>query len=244
LSQSAPSRPVAAEPSLHFEGTLAVLSLGKAEGRFNGDSVAAIDACLDEVLASSASALITTADSKIWCNGFDTVWLGAHREQAAPTIVAAERLFARLLTFPVPTVAAIGGHVFAGGVLLAMSHDVRIMRADRGYLCLPEVDLGVVFTPGMTELLTATMSPPTAHRAMVLGHRFPAEEALAAGLVSEIAPVEQLGERARAAATSLSGRGREAVAGLKRRIYAEAVARLGATKPDPAMLTTLYAAAG
>jgi enoyl-CoA hydratase/carnithine racemase len=242
LSQSAPSLPVAAEPTVRLDGALAVLSLGRGEGRFNGDSIAAIDACLDEVLASPATALITTADSKIWCNGFDTAWLAEHKDAAADTMVATERLFARLLTFPIPTIAAIGGHVFAGGVMLALSHDVRIMRADRGYLCLPEVDLGVVFTPGMTALLTATMTAPTARRAMVLGHRFTPDEALAAGLVSEVAPLEELAERARAVAAALSGRSREAVSGLKHRIYAEVVAQLGATPPDQGMLAALYAA--
>lgn len=244
MSQSASRLPTAAQPTLRFEGPLAVLSLGAGEGRFTGESVTAIDACLDEVLASAAVALITTADSKIWCNGFDTDWLAANPDTAAATMIATERLFARLLTFPIPTVAAVGGHVFAGGVMLALSHDVRIMRADRGYLCLPEVDLGVVFTPGMTALLSATMSPPTAHLAVVLGHRFTPADALAAGLVSEIAPLEELAERARAVATALGGRNREVVAGLKRRLYGRAVEQLGATGPDPAMLSALYAAIG
>lgn len=244
MSQSAPSLPTAAEPTVRFEGTLALLCLGAGEGRFTAESVAAMQACLDEVLASAATALITTADSKIWCNGFDTDWLAANPDAAAPTMIATERLFARLLTFPIPTVAAIGGHVFAGGVMLALSHDVRIMRADRGYLCLPEVDLGVVFTPGMTALLSATMTAPTAHRAMVLGHRFTPTEALAAGLVSEIAPLEELADRAHAVATALGGRNREVVAGLKRRLYAPAVDQLGATGPDPAMLAALYATSG
>ena len=235
---------MAAEPKLEFDGTIAILSLGSAEGRFNGESIAALDACLDEVEASRATALITVADGKIWSNGFDTDWLGANPDAAAPTMVATERLFARLLSFPIPTVAALGGHVFAGGVMLALSHDVRIMRADRGYLCLPEVDLGVVFTPGMIALLKATMTAPTAHRAMVLGQRFTAAEAVAAGLVAEAVPLEELIERAKAVATGLGGRDRVTVAGLKAGIYSDALAALGATPPDPVMLAALRAATG
>jgi enoyl-CoA hydratase/carnithine racemase len=238
------SEQVAATPSLSRQGTVAVLSLGSAEGRFNGESIAALHKCLDEVEGSDATALITTAEGKIWCNGFDIEWLRANQGEASATMVATEKLFARLLTFPIPTVATVGGHVFAGGVMLALSHDVVLMRADRGFLCLPEVDLGVVFTTGMTALLTAVMTPAAAHRTMVLGARLSAPEAAALGIIAEAVPLEELAERALATATQLGGRNRATVAGLKERVYADAVAALGATPPDKAMLDALFAATG
>lgn len=46
-----------------------------------------------------------------------------------------------MLTLPMPTVAAVTGHAFGGGALLAMAHDWRVMRGDRGYFCFPEVDI-------------------------------------------------------------------------------------------------------
>lgn len=54
---------------------------------------------------------------------------------------------ARILTLPEPTVAAVSGHVFGAGAMLAMAHDWRIMRSDRGYFCFPEVDIRIPFTP-------------------------------------------------------------------------------------------------
>jgi enoyl-CoA hydratase/carnithine racemase len=225
-----------------MNGTVAVLSLGSGEGRFSGESIAGLHKCLDEVEGSDATALVTTAEGKIWSNGFDIEWLRAHQGEAAATMVATEKVFARLLTFPVPTVAAVGGHVFAGGVMLALSHDVVLMRADRGFLCLPEVDLGVVFTEGMTELLTAVMTPAAAHRTMVLGARLTAPEAAGLGIITEAVPMEELAERAVATAGQLGGRNRTVVAGLKRRIYAGPVAALGATPPGQDMLDALFAA--
>jgi len=44
-------------------------------------------------------------------------------------------LFARLLTFGVPVVAALNGHAFGAGAMLALACDERTMRADRGWLC-------------------------------------------------------------------------------------------------------------
>ena len=67
-------------------------------------------------------------------------------------------LFGKMLALPVPTVAAIQGHCFAAGAMLAVAHDFRVMRADRGFFCLPEVDIHIPFTPPMAALIQARLS--------------------------------------------------------------------------------------
>lgn len=230
---------VPAIPSVTYTDDVAVLSLGSGEGRFNPESVLAIDACLDEILASNAKALVTVADSKIWSNGLHTDWLFANPNDAGEAIRRAEELLGRFLAFPITTVAAIGGHCFAAGVFLAVAHDVRIMRADRGFICLPEVDMGVVFSQGMLDLLQSTMTVPTAHKAMVLGHRFAAGEALAAGLVSEAVAIDQLVPRALELANAFGGKSRKTLGEMKSKIYARAIATLGAEAPSREMLQDL-----
>ena len=71
---------LAADPRLEKDGTVAVLSLGAGENRFNLDSVRAVDALLTEVEKGDYTALVTTAEGKIWSNGFDTPWIAAHRD--------------------------------------------------------------------------------------------------------------------------------------------------------------------
>jgi enoyl-CoA hydratase/carnithine racemase len=56
---------------------------------------------------------------------------------------------------------------------------MRVMRADRGFFCLPEVDLGLSFAPGMSALVRARLAPAVAHEAMTTGRRYGGEQALA-----------------------------------------------------------------
>ncbi len=234
---------LAATPRLNKSGPVAVLNLGRGENRLNPDSVEQIHALLDEVEGGDFTALVTTAEGKIWCNGFDLPWLAGRSEMAGSMLESGQRLFARILTFPLPTVAAIQGHAFAGGLILALAHDLRVMRTDRGYLCLPEVTFAGVFTPGNTDLLRARMTPQVAHRAMVLGDRFDASDALASALIDEVVPEDEVLGRAIALAASRGGHDGAGVTALKKSVYAGPLSTLRLPIP-PHFLELLLTVAG
>lgn len=61
-------------------------------------------------------------------------------------------LWRRLLVYPMPTIALINGHAFAGALMLVMMHDYRIMNPHRGFVCLNEVELGVPLRPPMSSV--------------------------------------------------------------------------------------------
>jgi enoyl-CoA hydratase/carnithine racemase len=76
------------------------------------------------------------------------------------------------VSYPMPTIALINGHGFAGALMTAMMHDYRIMNPHRGYLCLNEVELGVPLRPAMSSVFRQKCSP-TVYRTLVLeGRRF------------------------------------------------------------------------
>lgn len=81
-------------------------------------------------------------------------------------------LFYRLLTYPMPTVALINGHGFAGGFLVAMMHDYRIMNPHKGYLCMNERDLGMRLPSAMTSIFRQKVSPQTFRKTILEAHRF------------------------------------------------------------------------
>jgi enoyl-CoA hydratase/carnithine racemase len=184
-------------PSLDRDGDVYVLSLGDDENRFNPEWVGAVDALLDEVAgAPEPRALVTTATGKIWSNGLDLEWMGANTGEVPAFVPRVHALFGKVLALPVPTVAAIQGHCFAAGAMLAVAHDFRVMRADRGFFCLPEVDIHIPFTPPMAALIQARLSKKTAHEAMTTGRRYGGSEAEAAGIVDEAAAEDAVLARA------------------------------------------------
>ena len=66
-------------------------------------------------------------------------------------------LLHRVFTFPKPVVAAINGHTFGDGTILACACDFRLMKADKGYFCLPEVDINIPLLPAMQAIVKKAM---------------------------------------------------------------------------------------
>jgi Delta3-Delta2-enoyl-CoA isomerase len=214
-------------PALRRHDDVFVLDLGDGENRFNPDWLAAVNELLSEVeTAPAPRALVTTAQGKIWSNGLDLEWLGANLTQADDFIATVHELLARVLTIGVPTVAAIQGHAFAAGAMLAVAHDQRVMRADRGFFCLPEVDINIPFSPGMSALITARLPVATAHEAMTTGRRYGGTDALAAGIADAAVGEDEVVAHALELAAPLAGKDPATLATIKTRIYANAVAAL------------------
>jgi enoyl-CoA hydratase/carnithine racemase len=214
-------------PSLQRDGDVFVLSLGDGENRFNAGSLDALEACLDDVQAAPAPrALVTTATGKIWSNGLDLEWMGANQEQIGEFVPRVHELLARVLELDVPCVAALGGHTFAAGAMLALAHDQRVMRADRGFFCLPEVDIGIPFTHGMNALIAARLSPQAAHESMTTGRRYGGTDAQAAGIVEEAVEADRVLSRAIELAAALAAKSPPTLGAIKRRLYAAPLAAL------------------
>ena len=212
--------------SLRREGDVCLLDLGEGDIRFNGDSVGSIERCLDEVEAAAPCALVTVASGKVWSNGLDLQWIAGQGAAAPAFVMRVHELLARFLEIGVPTVTAIQGHVFAAGAMLALAHDERVMRADRGYFCLPEVDINIPFTPGMSALIAARLPAQAAHETMVLGRRLGGVEALAAGIVQAAVGQDEVQAVAVQRAAALSGKDRATMHTIKARLYEGTLAAL------------------
>jgi len=212
--------------TLHYEDAVAVLHLGADENRFSPAFLDDLDAHLDEVLAADAAGLVTTAGTKFYTNGLDLAWLRDHGERTGWYVGRVQRLLARMPTLPVPTAAAVGGHAFGAGAMLALAHDFRVMRTDRGFFCLPEVDIRIPFSAGMAALIQAKLTPQAAVMAMTTGHRFGGEQALAAGIVDATAAEGAVTAAAVDRLRPLAGKDQGTLGAIKQTMFAATVTAL------------------
>ena len=128
-------------------------------------------------------------------------------------------IYRRLLLLPCPTVAAVNGHAFAGGAFVAMCCDYRIMREDRGWICVSEVDVGVPLDDSMMGVLRGKVPPATARDAILTGKRYAADDAIAAGMADGKAPLENLLAAAKELATNLATKDPAVFKAIKRTYF-------------------------
>jgi len=179
--------------SLVEEGNFALLSM-QGEGLFNPISLEAFNVALDQVEKNEQyQALLITGEGNNFSQGLDLKFLMTL--EPADSLQFVENtmvMIGRLLSFPIPVVSLINGHAFGLGAMLALGSDYRVMRSDRGYICLPEVDLAMSFIPSMNALVTNTISGKLRRDMMLTGKRVTGEEAYATDLVDACGDVEQL----------------------------------------------------
>ena len=147
--------------------------------------------------------IVTGAGDRSFCAGsdvseldrYDTPWNFRNRPDYCDAI-------RRLLK---PSIAAINGYAFGGGLETALSCDIRI-AATTAQFAAPEIKLGWIGGGGMATFLAHSIGASNAALMIMTGDPIPAEQALAWGLVSEVVPPSSLITRARAIATTIASR--------------------------------------
>ncbi|KAK4205744.1 ClpP/crotonase-like domain-containing protein [Triangularia verruculosa] len=135
------------------------------------------------------------------------------------------KLFNRFLTYPMPTIALLPGHAFAGGLMLAMHHDYRVMNPSRGFACVNELEFGVPLKAPMSSIFRLKL-PAATYRDLVLeAKRFSGEEAVRGGLVDRVGGLEEVLQLVRE--RKLTDKAKTGIYGLlKTEMYRESVAFL------------------
>jgi Delta3-Delta2-enoyl-CoA isomerase len=220
------------------EDHVAVVSLNDGENRFNPAFLDALLGVLDAIERDTrASTLVVhSSHEKIFSNGIDLEWLQKAMQrsdlaQVKNFLYQLNRLFKRLVTYPLVTIAAIGGHAFAGGAIFSCAFDFRFMRTDRGYFCLPEIDLGMPFLPGMNAVLRSAIPEAVLREMQLTGVRMMARMCQAHGIVKGAYPRDQLLEAALQFARQVNKQ-RPIIAETKRRLNQAIVAAIDTQDPQ------------
>lgn len=223
------------------DDTVAILIMNNGENRQNPDWTEAILAIYAEIIADQdiKSIVLTSSDSRNFSLGVDTDWLQARMQAQDFTglsqwLYRNNEVFQAMLMAPVPTIAAVTGHAFGNGAMLAGACDFRFMRADRGFLCLPEIDLGIQFTPSMTEWMKRIMPYHLFIRLQYTGEKIGAAELERHGVILKAcADAGKTLEEAVAFARTLT-KPRVTLAEMKRRTYKHIIDKM--EKEDPAYI--------
>ena len=184
---------------LEAQGPLTVLRLDKPRGN-------AIDEPLVDALREAArtlaadrgvrGVLLASAHPKIFCPGLDLLTLiGYEREQMQHFMLRFAEAVWALYGLPKPVVAAVGGHAVAGGCILALTADHRVLRRGGPEMGLNEVRIGVPLPWSVSVLLRSTVPAASLSRVALLGRNFAGEEARAAGLADELAEADGFEQR-------------------------------------------------
>ena len=173
-----------------------------------------------------------------------TQWIEEHLDLACELQQAAELLMARILQFSKPTLAAVNGHACAAGAMLMLAFDFRIMNAEKGFVFVPGIDLGLVYSPGMSSLMASKL-PQQLHRDFIIyGRRFTAKTLEPYGVVEAVAADEVLAETLkRAQGLKAKARHPKTMARIKQTLYHEAVSALQ-NHPDLMFLRPVCAPMG
>jgi enoyl-CoA hydratase len=177
------------EMQLERRDEMAVITLNrpKALNALNTALIRDIGAAIDEVAASDARALIFTgAGEKAFCAGADIKeLLGRSMMESKRGAEFGQRTFAKLDTLPMPSIAAINGYAFGGGMELALACTFRLATAN-ARMGLPEIKLGAIPGYGGTQRLPRVVGEARALEMIMTGRTVAAEEAERIGLVSRI----------------------------------------------------------
>ncbi len=170
------------------EGAVCVLTLNREEklNALSSELERELAAALTDDEVRSSSCVVLTGAGRAFSAGAD---IGEFRDRTPEAVIAYYRdtgdVYERVASLPQPTLSAIGGYCLGGGLELALATDFRIAD-ETAVFGFPEVSLGIVPSSGGTHRLVRLVGPGRAKELFLLGGRFDAATALAAGLVTEV----------------------------------------------------------
>jgi len=185
-----------------------VLTLASGPNALDAPLLGSLREALATLRREGAPALVlASAHPRVFCPGLDLKKLdGAPRETVRSMMESFCALLRELATYPGPTVAAVSGHAIAGGCLLAMACDRRVMARAGSRLGLSEVNLGIPVPAGAVAMLLALYPTRSVEQLVLEGDGYGGERALELGLVERLAEASEVVEEALRLAKHLASR--------------------------------------
>jgi len=207
-----------------------IVTLRLAHGKANALDVELLEALIGSLdAAADARALVITAGGGIFSAGVDLFRLVDGGEEYVRRFYPLLSEFVRaLVSYPAPVVVAANGHAIAGGGVMVLGADYRIMADGNGRIGTPELLVGVPLPAAALEVVRAAVPPQELHRLLYLGPTYPPQDALARGLVDEVVAPDALMTRAYEVAAQLAALNDDAFRVAKQMLRAPLLERIDA----------------
>ncbi len=189
-NERARSMPTQSVTSTHGDGVALVALDNPPLNLVTLEMTRELDALLSRLAVDPAVRVmvLTGSGSRAFCAGSDIKEFLEVADAVVPKKLARENAaYSRVAEFPKPTIAALNGIAFGGGLELAACCDLIVAEAG-GSIALPEIKLGVFPGSGGTIRVTRRIGEGRAKQLMFFGEPVPVETALAWGLVNRVAP--------------------------------------------------------
>ena len=197
-----------------------IATLTLARGKVNAINGPVVDQMRERLKSlehdPEVKAIILTGAGKFFSFGFDVPeFLSFDKAQFARFLIGFTDLYTYLFTYPKPVVAALNGHTIAGGCMLALACDYRVMVTGKARISLNELSFGASVFAGITEMLRFTVGSANGTKVLYSAAMYSAEEAKSIGLIDEVATGPDLMDAAFKTASALGSKHPPAFAGIK-----------------------------
>ena len=180
----------------------------------------------------SVRAVVLSGQGSFFSFGFDIPqFLDYPKHRFAGFLSKFTDLYTDLFEFPKPLIAALNGHAIAGGCMLALACDVRLMSRGAGKISLNEIAFGSTVFAGSVEMLRFVVGDGNAQRVLYSGEMYTAEQAARIGLIDEVVTAEKLDAAGRSAAEKLATRAAPAFKSIKHLLRHQFAERMREREP-------------
>ncbi|RIK78116.1 hypothetical protein DCC62_08290 [candidate division KSB1 bacterium] len=188
---------------------------------------------LRQAQTANLKGLVLTGYERFFCAGLDLITMyELNRKQMSRFLEDFDIVFKQLFSFPRPVIAAINGTATAGGCVLALACDYRLMNTGKNVIGLSEIKLGLPLPASALEIARFSLPPETITYVLYSGKLFQPEEALRLGLINEVTAPGQLLETALARLREFTDHPGQACAPLKTALRSAAIIQMTKTAAD------------
>lgn len=198
-----------------------IAKIALARGKVNAINEQVVDELAERLKELSGNpavkSVVLTGTGRFFTFGFDIPeFLSYPQKGFIRYLTKFTDLYRLIFTYPKPVIASLNGHTIAGGCMLAIACDYRIMVSGRARISLNEINFGSSLFAGSVELLKMWLGQRPAEIAAYTGAMYSAEEALKIGLVDRVCSETELERETEKAARDFGEKDPDAFAGIKK----------------------------